>query len=602
MQHPPPTLESPPASKRVKTDNSPSASPSPPAGAPTLVLDGSLSHKAPGEIFTHQGHPSVAGTRKGDGTGLGPSGIEATTNVIEQIPKEITQSEVDEASKGVSIDDTQLADAKEATRQLRPAALEEFKDIIRFTVVKNDGLPASMILLTGLKCLFQKQLPMMPKEYIARLVYDRNHRSLAIVKRGLKVVGGICYRPFETRGFAEIVFCAVASSEQVKGYGSHLMNHLKDHIKATFPSIHTFLTYADNYAIGYFKKQGFSKEVTLDKTRWIGYIKDYEGGTIMQCTMVPKVRYLEIHDMLARQKEMILQKIRTISKSHIVHPGLEIFRNPNRPTTSIISPGPGSTDGTQPADDTSDATAAATNTENDSALSTNLTKGALGVAQSMAVPSSDDLVSSPPPLPNEDGKEGKGAGKTGGGGNERDGEGDEEEGWIVQPADVPGLKESGWTREMDEMSRRPLRGPQHAVMKHVLSDLQNHASAWPFAKPVNKDEVVDYYNVVEHPMGLFFSSFFFSSSVELHQILFVAVCFDTAWSLFWTLNGQCLSDLSTMELKLDSNLYPTLNDFLSDAGLIFSNCRRFNPETSTYVKNANKLERYMKERVLAWTG
>lgn len=63
---------------------------------------------------------------------------------------------------------------------------------------------------------FQKQLPMMPKEYIARLVYDRNHRSLAIVKRGLKVVGGICYRPFTSRGFAEIVFCAVASSEQVK--------------------------------------------------------------------------------------------------------------------------------------------------------------------------------------------------------------------------------------------------------------------------------------------------------------------------------------------------------------------------------------------------
>lgn len=57
---------------------------------------------------------------------------------------------------------------------------------------------------------------MMPKEYIARLVYDRNHRSLAIVKRGLKVVGGICYRPFESRTFAEIVFCAVASSEQVK--------------------------------------------------------------------------------------------------------------------------------------------------------------------------------------------------------------------------------------------------------------------------------------------------------------------------------------------------------------------------------------------------
>ena len=39
---------------------------------------------------------------------------------------------------------------------------------------------------------------------------------MAIVKKGWKVVGGICYRPFESRGFAEIVFCAVDSSEQIK--------------------------------------------------------------------------------------------------------------------------------------------------------------------------------------------------------------------------------------------------------------------------------------------------------------------------------------------------------------------------------------------------
>lgn len=115
---------------------------------------------------------------------------------------------------------------------------------------------------------------------------------------------------FPTQGFTEIVFCAVTSNEQVKvwthlsftynsknteishlgkldlmswyctngicqglnvcwtksptfspdcfplwfqGYGTHLMNHLKEyHIKH---SILYFLTYADEYAIGYFKKQ-----------------------------------------------------------------------------------------------------------------------------------------------------------------------------------------------------------------------------------------------------------------------------------------------------------------------------------------------------------
>lgn len=51
-----------------------------------------------------------------------------------------------------------------------------------------------------------------------------------------------------------------------------------------------------------------------------------------------------------------------------------------------------------------------------------------------------------------------------------------------------------------------------------------------------------------------------------------------------------------MELKLDSNLYPTLDDFLYDADLIFKNCRQYNPESSTYVKNANRLEKFMKER------
>lgn len=101
-------------------------------------------------------------------------------------------------------------------RRERPAIAEERADIIRFVVVTNDGSPSSLIILTGLKNIFQKQLPKMPREYIARLVYDRNHYSMAIVKRGLEVVGGITYRPFDSRQFAEIVFCAITGTEQVK--------------------------------------------------------------------------------------------------------------------------------------------------------------------------------------------------------------------------------------------------------------------------------------------------------------------------------------------------------------------------------------------------
>jgi len=97
------------------------------------------------------------------------------------------------------------------------AAIAELrKGVIKVTPVENDHQPRSLIILTGLKTLFQKQLPNMPREYIARLVYDSNSRGLAIIKKGYKVVGGICYRPFPHRSFAEIVFFATASADQEK--------------------------------------------------------------------------------------------------------------------------------------------------------------------------------------------------------------------------------------------------------------------------------------------------------------------------------------------------------------------------------------------------
>ncbi|KAF9969838.1 histone acetyltransferase [Actinomortierella ambigua] len=204
----------------------------------------------------------------------------------------------------------------------KPAVIEERQGLIEFRVITNDGSRESMILLTGMKNIFQKQLPKMPREYIARLVYDR----MAIVKSPLVVLGGITYRPFNHRQFAEIVFCAITSTEQVKGYGSHLMNHLKDYI-SEHTDVKHFLTYADNYAIGYFKKQGFTKEITLDKSIWMGYIKDYEGGTIMQCTTVPKIKYLDVHTTLQQQRKAVVTKIKEVSKSHIIHPGLKHFQN-----------------------------------------------------------------------------------------------------------------------------------------------------------------------------------------------------------------------------------------------------------------------------------
>ncbi|KAJ2306699.1 histone acetyltransferase [Coemansia sp. RSA 2706] len=305
----------------------------------------------------------------------------------------------------------------------KTAALEEQQGLIHFEVVYNDGKDVSMRRLTELKNIFQKQLPKMPKEYIARLVYDRNHSSLAIVKTDGHVVGGITFRLFEHRQFAEIVFCAVSSTEQVKG---------------------------------------FTKEITLDKRLWMGYIKDYEGGTLMQCSMVPKVEYLKVKDILAKQREAVLEKIQAKTRSQIVYPGLKCFKDDS------------------------------------------------GVAE-------------------------------------------------IDPFKIPGIIESGWTPEMDEISRRHARSKLNTWQINVVSEMLVHPSAWPFQKPVDPQEVPDYYTVVKEPM-----------------------------------------DLMTLESNVDENKYPTLEAFVRDTHKIFENCKNYNGEGTRYWRCATGLEKFFTDKVKEW--
>lgn len=170
----------------------------------------------------------------------------------------------------------------------------------------NDNSNINLIKLITLKNIFSKQLPKMPREYISRLVLDRNHRSLVLLKDNV-VIGGICYRSFIEQGFGEIAFCAVEGSEQVKGYGTRMMCHLKQSVKDK--GIEYFLTYADNFAIGYFKKQGFTTTVYLDPKRWKGYIKDYDGGTLMCCKLNPKIDYLTLKQLIIKQRDYIAELI-----------------------------------------------------------------------------------------------------------------------------------------------------------------------------------------------------------------------------------------------------------------------------------------------------
>lgn len=50
--------------------------------------------------------------------------------------------------------------------------------------------------------------------------------------------------------------------------------------------------------------QGFTKEITMDRERWHGYIKDYDGGTLMECHIHPKLPHTTLPVILRKQKQV----------------------------------------------------------------------------------------------------------------------------------------------------------------------------------------------------------------------------------------------------------------------------------------------------------
>ena len=68
------------------------------------------------------------------------------------------------------------------------------------------------------------------------------------------------------------------------------------------------MTYADKYTIGYSKKQGFGKNIKLFKHNYQGFIKTYEGATLMGCELDPKIVYTEFSAVELRKKQSEIWK------------------------------------------------------------------------------------------------------------------------------------------------------------------------------------------------------------------------------------------------------------------------------------------------------
>merc|ERR1740139_231900 len=60
----------------------------------------------------------------------------------------------------------------------------------------------------------------------------------------------------------------------------------------------------------------------MPMVRWKGYIKDYNGATMMECRIDRHVDYLGTRRVAAKQRQHLLQKTLTLSNAHVVRPGV----------------------------------------------------------------------------------------------------------------------------------------------------------------------------------------------------------------------------------------------------------------------------------------
>eukprot|EP01083_Nonionella_stella_P183958 666238_1 len=224
---------------------------------------------------------------------------------------------------------------------------------LQFKLIYNDAREASWTKLVDLKEIFHECLPQMPTPYITRILFDKKHRSMIALMEN-EVFGGVCFRPFPERDFAEVVFLAISPNHQIKGFGTRLMNHLKETLKRM--GIDHIVTFADNNAIDYFAKQGFEliqldavedkcivekrqpiddeidalygcKNLNFDQIIQEKYIKIYNGAKLMHSRIIKHINYCKLNKQLLQNRRVLVSKIGQISHSVKKRKGLEMNTN-----------------------------------------------------------------------------------------------------------------------------------------------------------------------------------------------------------------------------------------------------------------------------------
>ena len=186
-----------------------------------------------------------------------------------------------------------------------------------------------------------------------------------------------------------------------------------------------------------------------------------------------QVNYLDLSNIIKRQRAAVYEQIKKISNSHIVYPGLKVFAQ--------LKKEQGEKKEEKQQESTAPTAPAAATSGGDAAM----TDAAPATDASTAAPSASPTpAAAPAPL--------------------------------IAIADIPGVKESGWRPEPPSLgaaggaaslaTRTALAGSGasdlHAKMGLILKQIKGCKDHWPFLHPVDAKLVPDYYTIIAHPMDL----------------------------------------------------------------------------------------------------
>lgn len=65
--------------------------------------------------------------------------------------------------------------------------------------------------------------------------------------------------------------------------------------------------------------QGFTKKITLPRDVYTGFIKEYDGVTLMEFVIHPLINYSQVAPTIRTQRAALAERLRSISNSHIIH-------------------------------------------------------------------------------------------------------------------------------------------------------------------------------------------------------------------------------------------------------------------------------------------